>query len=702
MPDLLIEIGTEEIPSSYIPTAVEAIGGAIVKGISAARLESGALTLLHTHRRMVIHLTGVSATGESITEDRRGPPASAAFDADGNPTKAALGFARGQGVDPSELTVVETKKGAYVTAMVTVAGESAADVLGKVLPKALRSTPFPKSMRWTGSDTTFARPIRYLTAILGEEELPLSAVGLTASRETRGHAFLSPEAIRLDSADLGKYCDLLRDHFVMVSPEERRQHILEGIAAVAGDDVAAAAHPGLLSEVVGMAEWPNILSGAIENEYLELPVEVLETAMRVHLRFFPVFQSDGGLEPRFLAVMDRRQEAADLVREGMERVLRSRLSDARFFNGEDKKTRLQDLVPELDDKSVHRDLGSYGDKVKRMETLAGDFLIGATGLDAPVTEVKRAALLCKADLLTEMVGEFPELQGTVGRIYAERDGEDPAVALAIEDHYRPRGPRDDLPRGPVSIVVALAEKLDNLVSFVSVAGLPSGSSDPFGLRRQALGIVRLACEKEVSLDLEAALSAAAETLPGLDDARRDELTGQVLGFVKERFYQWSVDAGLRYDLVRAAMGASAVPFDARSCRHRIEALMTMADEPFFDQLMVVVERTANITRDMGEGARLRPELLVEEEEQAVGRVLAGVREELDALLVAKDYVTLGRRFAEAFGDPVHEFFEKVFVNVDDQAIRANRLALLREVNDLFGGPVADLSKVEKRAEKGAS
>ncbi len=702
MPDLLIEIGTEEIPSSYIPAAVESIGDALRKGLSGARLKTGVLTLLHTHRRMVIHLTDVSATGESVTEDRRGPPARAAFDADGNPTKAALGFARGQGVDPSELKLVETKKGSYVSAAVTVAGESAAAVLGRVLPNALRSTPFPKSMRWTGSDTTFARPIRYLTAILGEEALPLAAAGLTASRETRGHAFLAPEAIPLESANLERYREVLGEHFVMVDPKERRLHILAGIAAAAGDAAAAAVHPGLLSEVIGMAEWPNILTGTIEDEYLELPVEVLETAMRVHLRFFPVVTPDGGMEPRFLAVMDRRKEAADLVREGMERVLCSRLADARFFNGEDRKTRLSDLVPDLDDKSVHRELGSYGDKVRRMESLAGDFLVDATGLDAPVAKVRRAALLCKADLLTEMVGEFPELQGTVGRIYAGRDGEDEAVALAIEDHYRPRGPRDDLPRGPVSLVVALSEKLDNLVSFVSVAGLPSGSSDPFGLRRQALGIIRVTCEKEVSLDLEAALFAAAGTLPGLDAARRGELTEQVLGFVRERFYQWSVDAGLRYDLVRAAMGASAVPFDARSCRRRTEALMKMADEPFFDPLMVVVERTANITRDMGKGVPLDPELLVEEEEQTVGLVLAQVREELDALLLAEDYVTLGRRFAEAFGGPVHAFFEKVFVNVEDPALRANRLALLREVNGLFGGPVADLSKVAKRAGKSAS
>ncbi len=699
MPDLLIEIGTEEIPAAYIPPAVAAIGASVQQGLTAARLENGAMALLHTHRRMVVHLTGVSALAESVTEVRRGPPARAAFDAEGNPTKAALGFARGQGVDPSALEVVETEKGAYVTATVTVEGESAAEVLTRVLPRALRSAPFKKSMRWTGSDMTFARPIRRLVVILGDEEIVLNAAGVTASRETRGHAFLSPEPIQLGSADLKKYCTLLRERFVVVSPAERRERILAGIAGAAGEDVAAGAHPGLLDEVVGMAEWPRVIAGTIDEDYLALPVEVLETAMRVHLRFFPVFNADGGLEPKFLAVMDRRARSADLVRAGMERVLRSRLSDARFFNVEDEKTRLEDLVPELDDKSLHRDLGTYGDKVGRMVALAAEFLIQATGLDAPVDQVKRAAFLAKADLVTEMVGEFPELQGTVGRIYAERDGEDPGVAEAIEDHYRPRGPADELPRGPVALIVALAEKLDNLVSFVSVAGLPTGSSDPFGLRRQALGIIRIACEREVRLDLGAAVAVATKGLPRLDEGGRSELSERVLGFVKERFYQWSVDAGFRYDFVRAAMGASAVPFDALSCHRRIEALAKMSAEPFFGPLLTVVERTANITRDAGEGVPLREDRLVEAEERAVAGVLAEARAELAALLAARDYVHLGRRFAEAFGDPVHAFFEKVYVNVEDPDLRANRMALLREVNALFGGPVADLSKVERNKEK---
>ena len=276
------------------------------------------------------------------------------------------------------------------------------------------------------------------------------------------------------------------------------------------------------------------------------------------------------------------------------------------------------------------------------------------------------------------------------------------MAEAIEDHYRPRGPADELPRGPVALVVSLAEKLDNLVSYVSVAGLPSGSSDPFGLRRQALGIIRIACEKEVQLDLGAAIAAAANGLSALDEGARSELSERVLGFVRERFYQWSVDAGFRYDFVRAAMGAKAVPFDVLSCRRRIEALAAMSAEPFFRRLMEVVERTANITRDAGEGVPFREELLAEEEERAVAAVLADVREELAALLSSRDYVTLGRRFAEAFAEPVHAFFEKVYVNVDDPDLRANRMALLREVNALFGGPVADLSKVERSGEKGPS
>jgi glycyl-tRNA synthetase beta chain len=699
MPELLIEIGTEEIPASYLRPALSAISASLVKGLAAARLRVGEPTLLFTHRRLVVHLDHVDACGESVTEVRKGPPARAAFDTDGNPTKAALGFAAKQGLDPADLEVVETEKGAWVMARVTVPGEAAGDVVARLLPSVLRSVPFPKTMRWTGSELPFARPIRNLVVLIGEEVVPVEIAGLVAGRETAGHAFLSPERFALESADLGAYRRALTDRFVVVDAEERRERILAGITALAGESVAAGAHPDLLDEVIGMAEWPVVLEGAIEEIYLPLPVEVLETAMRVHLRFFPVPEADGSLAPRFLAVMDREADCAALVREGMERVLRSRLSDARFFDGEDAKRKLADLVADLDDKSLHRDLGSYGDKGKRLATLAAAHLLGATGIPAAEEEIRRAALLAKADLVTEMVGEFPELQGTIGRIYATRDGEAAAVAEAIEDHYRPRGPSDDLPRGPVGIVVALAEKLDNLAAFVSVAGLPSGSSDPFGLRRQAVGLLRIAIEKGVRFNLRDVVRSAAElALEGGGDA--EDLTAKIVGFVKERFYQLLVDAGFRFDLVRAAM---VVPgFDPEDCRVRIEALTSLAGEAFWPRLIEVVERTANITKDADTGPGIRADLLTEVEEIEVHRVMEEAREELSTLARERRYVDLGRRFEQVFGEPVHAFFEQVFVNVEDSGVRANRMALLKEVNSLFGGCVADLSRVERGGETSAT
>lgn len=689
MPDLLVEIGTEEIPAGYLAGGVRALADAIAGALRDARIAAPEPTTLATPRRLAVHFADLPESGESVTERRTGPAAKIAFDAEGNPTKAALGFARGAGIDPSALEVVETDKGPYVSAVVTSEGRKTADVVADALAGALAATPFPKTMRWTGSPVSFARPVRNLVVLLGSEVVAAEAAGLVAGRTTRGHPFLAPELFELASADLAVYRDALRERFVVADAGERRERIVAGLAARIGKERAADAEPALLAEVVGLTEWPVVIEGRIDESFLALPLEVLEVSMRVHLRFFPVLDADGRPEGRFLAVMNRTEDSADVVREGNERVLAARLTDARFFFGEDRKARLEDRVDRLRDKALHRDLGSYLDKAERLASLVRRIAPGL-GLGAAADDAARAARLAKADLVTEMVGEFPELQGTMGRIYARLDGEADAVAEAIEDHYRPRGPEDALPRGDAAVLLSIAEKLDNLAAFFRVSGAPTGSSDPFGLRRTAIGLLRISAEKDVPLPLGASVEAAV-ALVGADDPAK--LRDEILAYLRERLYQALTDEGRRYDLVRAALAAG---FDiVPDLRRRVATLEALAAEPFWPGLVEVVERTHNITRGAEVPAEIDPALLADDEEKALHAVLVERGPAVQTLLDAGDYDAAARAFADAFAGPVHAFFEKVFVNVDDAKLRANRMALLGRVNGLFAARVADLARVEK-------
>ena len=689
MPDLLIEIGTEEIPASYSEPALAAFEAALTSACGKARLTLPEARRLGTPRRLTLHFADVAGMSESLTVERMGPAAKIGFDADGNPTKAALGFARGQGVDPSDLRVVETKKGPYVAVTVREEGVPAGEIVAAALPGALRSIPFPKVMRWTGSDLSFARPIRGLAVVFGNDPVDLTVAGVRSSGGVPGHPFLSEGRLALESADLDIYRQGLIERCVVADPKERRERILAGLAGYLDEDQLADVHDGLLDEVTWLAEWPVVVQGRIDEEFLELPVEVLETAMRVHLRFFPVLDADGRPEARFLAVMNRTEASAPTVTAGFERVLRSRLSDARFFLAEDAKRTLEEMVPELGDKALHRELGSYLDKVGRLEELSG-WLAEENGLAGECEAVARAARLAKADLVTEMVGEFPELQGTIGRIYALRDGESPEVATAIEDHYQPRGQGGWLPRGRVAQVVAAAEKLDNLVAFFSVGGPPTGSSDAFGLRRQALGLLRLAAEGEIRIPLAAAIRRAIRVL-GVEDAAA--LEAEVLGFVRDRLYRATLDEGRRYDLVRAALGAGFD--DVRDFHRRVHALHAVAGEDWWPRLVEVVERTGNILKGAARADTVEAGLLEDGDERELHDALLKSAPGIEALIAAQEYAGAARAFSDAFSDVVHAFFTNVYVNVEDERVRANRMALLGRVNDLFAERVADLSDVGK-------
>ena len=691
MPELLIEIGTEEIPATYLEPATRSLGEGLARALLEARIAASGPSLLFTPRRLVVHFEAVAATGESRTERRTGPAARIAFDAEGKPSKAALGFARSAGVDPAKLEIVETEKGPYVTAVVTDEGEPTAAVLARALPGVLAGISFPKSMRWTGSPVPFARPIRNLVVLLGDEVIAAEAAGVTAGRATIGHPFLAPQRFDLATADLGAYREALRERRVLADPDERRAVILGGLASLLGRQPDAAATGSLLEEVVNLTEWPVVIEGRIDGEYLELPVEVLEVSMRVHLRFFPVLDAEGRPEARFLAVMNRDTGSADIVREGNERVLRARLTDARFFFGADRHHRLESFVPRLGDKALHRELGSYLDKTERVGAL-GVWLAEAARRPGAAAAVALAARLATADLATEMVGEFPELQGTMGRIYATLDGEPAEVARAIGEHYRPRGPDDGLPEGDASVLLALAEKLDDLAAFFSIGGAPTGSSDPFGLRRQALGLIRISFGRDVSFPVRAAVGRAIAPL-GVQEP--EKLAAEIVAYLGDRLYQSLTDEGFRYDLVRACLGAGFDDLPDR--RRRLAALTTVAGEPVWAPLVEVVERTGNIIRGSDVASEIDPVLLTEDAERALHDTLARRSPVVRELLDRGAYAEAAREFVSSFGSVVHAFFAAVYVNVDDAAVRANRVALLGKVNELFAARVADLARVEKDA-----
>ncbi len=694
MPDLLIEIETEELPPAVVGPAAEALVRGVREALEEARIRTGPATGLATPRRLVAHVADAADRGASLTARRRGPPASVAFDAGGRPTKAGRGFARAQGVDPAALERMETEKGIYAAVTVTEEGRELAAVLAEKLESILGSIPFPKKMRWPGSDIPFARPIRRVVVLHGEAVVPLSAAGCRADRMCRGHPFLAPEPFPLASADLHAYRGELEARRVVVDFEERRRRIREAIVRGGGGEPSGGPEAALLDEVANLAEWPVVIEGRLDERFLELPPEVLETALRVHLRFFPVRGAGGTLEPRFFSVMDRDPESADLVREGNERVLASRLADARFFFEEDRKKRLADRLPELAEKELHEGLGSYRDKAERLERLAG-WLAEAAGWPGEAAAARRAALLAKADLVTEMVGEFPELEGTMGRIYAERDGELPEVAAAVEDHYRPRGPGDALPRGRVGVLVSLAEKLDNLAGFFLAAGPPSGAADPHGLRRQALGLIRVVQGGGVRIDLGAALREAAREVGAPDPER---LGGRVREFVGERLYHACLEEGYRLDLVRAVLAPGFD--DLLSFRARLEAVTEASGKPWWPDLVTLVERAANILRGADAGDVVDPDLVEEPAERTLHEALLRHGPDIEDLVRRGEYVAAAERLVTELSAAVHRFFAEVFVNVEDPARRANRLALLRRVDDLFGRSVADLSTIGRNRDGG--
>mgnify|MGYP006280561787 FL=1 len=695
MADLLFEIGTEEIPAGYLEPALEQLAEQIVRGLGELRLEPARVLTAGTPRRMTVAVEGLPDSQPASSERVVGPPAKVAFDEDGNPTQAAEGFARSRGVAVEDLQIEETDRGPYAVVELEKPGLPAADLLPDLLKDAVDAAVFPKSMRWEESGFTFARPIRCLVALQDDEVLPLQIAGVKAGRQTPGHPFLAPGPIELSDASYDAYRDALREHRVIVDIEERREMIREQINDIMVQHGSELRDTDLLEEVTNLVEYPCAVEGSFDESFLELPPPVIIAAMKEHQRYFPVRDENGALAARFVTVSNRTEEQSDLVREGNERVLRARLEDARFYWERDSRRELDDLVPQLEDVVFLAGLGDNLQRTERLEELSAR--IGADIPDCSEERVRRAAHLCKADLLTGLVGEFPGLQGVVGRELALHHGEPSEVAVAIAEHYLPAGADSELPETPEGVALALADRLDVILGCFSLGLLPKGSQDPYALRRNALGILLIIEERGLDLHLGDLLEEGREVAAGQTIECDDETLAQIREFFRDRLYHAALERGYRHDYVRAVLAAGFD--DVRDFWARLAALEECSGREWWSALVELVDRTYRIQRDVEELPPVDESLLTEPLEVQLGAALVEHRGEIEELFEDGDYVGAAERYTSALGELVHDFFEEVFVNVDDEAVRRNRKALCGHVYRLFADRFADLYLIETAEEQ---
>jgi len=687
MPDVILEIGTEEIPAGFIPPALADMKQRFGKFLEESALTVGDVETLGTPRRLTLIAREVPARQADREEEILGPPKSAAFKPDGTPTKAGLGFAKAKRVSVEDLGTKETPKGEYVCIRRRVEGKATADLLAEFLPRFILSIPFRKSMRWGAGTLRFARPIHWLLALFDGKVIPFELEGIEAGNRSRGHRFLAPEAFEV--ADVEGYLRELERRSVMVEPERRKAAIREGIAsALAARDLRWLEDPELLEEVAYLVEYPFVVVGRFDETYLSLPQEVLVTAMREHQRYFSVTRPDGTLAPVFIAVNNTYKEGLDTFVKGHERVLRARLEDAKFFFEEDRKVSLEQRVEELKGVVFHAKLGTSYEKVQRIIGLS-EYLADSLGI--PKDPVKRAAFLCKADLVSEMVGEFPSLQGIMGRIYARLSGEPEEVCEAIFEHYLPRFSEDELPKGDVGAVVGMADRMDTLVGCFGNDLIPTGAADPFGLRRAALAIIRIVLDRDYTLSLQRWVERAAELLAGKIVVELEPLLESVREFFAVRFRGFLQAEGIAFDTIEAVISRSFD--DIADSTRRVRVFHEFRQDPAFASLMLSFKRVVNILEGqvVEEGASVDPSLLKEEPERILYEEVGKIRDRFIALMEAKDYHAALQLIA-TLKPVVDRFFDEVLVMDPDEALRRNRLTLLSGIQSLFSR-FADFSKV---------
>ena len=675
---LLIEIGTEELPPKALMALATAFSRSVCQGLTDANLEFDDHKTYATPRRMAVKISALAAQQGDETIQRRGPNVKAAFDDAGEPTKAAVGFAKSCGVAFESLGRLETDKGEFLSFESVKQGSETTQLLQGVVASALDTLPIPKRMRWGAGSGEFVRPVHWILALFGEEIVPLEFFGLTSGNTTRGHRFHGPDPFSLDHPD--NYEQSLLKAFVIPDFAQRRTSIADQVAKVAQAlDGVVVADEALLDEVTALVEWPVAVSGSFDSRFLTLPKEVLISTLKDHQRYFPVETAGGELKPFFITISNIESKEPSLVSAGNERVVRPRLEDAEFFFHKDRQVTLTSRIPSLDKVTFQNQLGSLGDKVRRVANLTAH-MAGLLGQDEDLAQ--KAASLCKCDLVTDMVGEFPELQGVMGRYYGQLDGEPDEVVIVLDEHYRPRFAGDDLPSTLLGQMLSIADKLDTIAGIFAIGQPPSGTKDPFGLRRNALGILRILIESEIDLDLKGLVTFAVQNQP-VAEKEDNSVVQQVFTYLMERLRGYYLDQDQFTSEMFTSVAATEPtrPLDFNKRVLGVLDFMPMDEAP---SLIAANKRIANILKKEASDSAMaiNPDLFSEKAEVALSQALEGLREQLESSTAAGQYKEALVQLA-SLREPVDNFFDQVMVMHEDQSIKNNRVALLTDVRKLF-------------------
>lgn len=671
-----MEVGSEEIPARFLSRGLALLKEDLVRLMDASSISYGRITEYATPRRLTLYIEDVAEQQKDRTIESLGPPKNAAYDAKGDPTKAAAGFARSLNIDVKDLTIKQTDRGEYVSAIIYKKGKPAIDVLSELVPKLISSLQLPKSMRWGDGDLRYFRPIQWIVAMLGKEIIPFELDTIKSSNISYGHRFLSPAALKIEEPSL--YLPLLKQNHVYADRDERKKIISAGISKIeSSEEGRIHEDEDLLDTVTNLVEHPTAVLGTFEDKYLDLPDELLITVMKSHQKYFSMQDDKGRMKSSFIVISNMNKEINDIVRIGAERVLRARLEDARFYFTEDRKKALQDYVDDLKKVTFQEKLGSLHAKTERIVRLS-DYITGRINPDLK-EKAERASMLCKADIVTGVVGEFPELQGYMGMIYALNSGEDKDVASAIYEHYMPKFAGDSAPSGELGAIVSISDKIDNITSFFYLGMIPSGSEDPFALRRQAAGIIHILQHNDYRINLNDLIDTSLKSMEPAAD-KRVQLTEKIKQFIVQRLEGILLSQGHSHDIINAVL--SSREGNLKEIKYKINIVSDFKKEPGFSALLTAAKRVYNILAKTEPG-ELNESLLSEASEKSLYESARNAELEL---------TPSGFKSLFQLEGPINNFFESVLVMDKDPRIKDNRLALLAIVKSAFDS-LADFSKI---------
>jgi glycyl-tRNA synthetase beta chain len=685
--NLLIEIGTEELPPKSLKKLASSFAQGIETALVAADIHFSEVTWLATPRRLAVSVNQLAPLQNDRVIEKRGPAVSVAFDAEGNATQAALGWARSNGVNIQDVGRLKTDKGEWLFYQGSEKGLAISNILPAIIEKALSNLPIAKPMRWGSGSIQFIRPIHTVTILFGNELIPANVFGIDSARTVMGHRFLGEKHFSLKHAD--DYVEEMRRHFVLVDYSERKECIRLAVNSMAHKENAVAdMNEELLEEVTALVEWPVAMTASFDNAFLDVPKEALIYTMKGDQKYFPLLNNSGKLLSRFIFISNIETESPALIISGNEKVIRPRLADAQFFFATDKKQTLASRLNSLDSILFQKQLGTLLDKSKRIADLAGSI---ATLLKQDKVAAARAGLLSKTDLMTNMVMEFPDVQGIMGMYYAKLDGESEEVANALNDQYKPRFAGDSLPTSPISIAVALADKIDTLVGIFGIGQTPKGDKDPFALRRAAIGVLRIIVENKLPLDLNTLVESSIESFT--DKVKRQGLKEAVVEFILARFKAWYLEQGVTIDVIQAVLEIR--PTKPAEFAARVDAINKFKLNVAAEALAAANKRVANILSKNAVEVigTVDLSLLSDDTEKHLYEALNNTQRDVDSLVLTSDYIGALNTLA-GLREPIDNFFESVMVMVEDEAVRKNRLSILLKLRQLFlsCGDISLLSK----------